>query len=283
MQHFAIIGDPVEHSLSPALHQYLFDQFDISASYDKIHVRNQNDLKDVIWRLRSGKLSGINITAPWKSAIIPRLDELTDAARSVHAVNTVLPRDGILAGHNTDLTGFRLTLRKLLGGNHPESVAIIGAGGSAASVLAVCMKEKFENIRLYNRTRENATTMLERLGTNTTSSVSVHELTAESIDRMYLETDLVINTLPEQARKLFHPDSVPVLMRTGWYYDILYHTDPNGYRAYLAGEHVRTMDGLDMLILQGIASEEYWFNRSLLDRVDLIDLRGHILKMNEAN
>ena len=125
---FAVIGNPVEHSLSPLLHHWVFGQLHIDASYSKLHV-TKNQIPHVISKLRDGKLDGINITLPHKSAIIPFLDELNIRANQMMAVNCLTINDEKLMGYNTDWFGFRMLLQENNIDIDEKTFLILGAGG----------------------------------------------------------------------------------------------------------------------------------------------------------
>ena len=112
MKKYAVIGNPVEHSLSPKLHNYWIKKHKINAFYEK-YLLKENDLKDIISKIKSGKLEGINITVPFKKSIIPFVDLLSQEANETQSVNTIILTDDILVGHNTDILGFQNSIKDL--------------------------------------------------------------------------------------------------------------------------------------------------------------------------
>ena len=112
MKKYLVIGNPIEHSLSPKLHNYWIKKNNIDASYDKKKI-NEDDIKDIITEVRNGKIDGINVTVPFKKSVITFLDQLTPIADEAQSVNTIYKERNKVIGHNTDTRGFELGLRRI--------------------------------------------------------------------------------------------------------------------------------------------------------------------------
>ena len=110
-KNFLVIGNPIDHSLSPKLHNYWIKKYKINASYEK-KLLNNNEIKDLIFNIRKEKIHGLNVTVPFKKMIIPFLDELSEEAEISQSVNTIYKRDNKIIGDNTDIEGFKLKFRK---------------------------------------------------------------------------------------------------------------------------------------------------------------------------
>ena len=110
MKHFAVIGNPVDHSLSPAMHQWIFDSLGIDAEYNKIKVE-ENELPKIIKKMNNGGLDGINITIPHKETVITYIDKINPRAKSIGAVNCIMKSDSGIIGNNTDWYGFSMLLK----------------------------------------------------------------------------------------------------------------------------------------------------------------------------
>ena len=106
MKKFLVIGNPIEHSLSPELHNYWIKNNNINAIYEKQKL-NKDQLKQFILKVKDNKINGINITVPFKKMVIPYLDELSAEAESTQSVNTIYKKDNKVIGHNTDIFGFK--------------------------------------------------------------------------------------------------------------------------------------------------------------------------------
>jgi len=155
MKKYLVIGNPIEHSLSPKLHNHWFEKNNINAIYDKKQI-NEIDIKDIISELRNEKINGINVTVPFKQSIIPFVDELSAEANNAQSVNTVYKENNKVLGHNTDISGFELAMR---GKNYDikgKKIFILGAGGVVPSIILVLKKMGANKIILSNRTKKKA-------------------------------------------------------------------------------------------------------------------------------
>ena len=109
MKKYLVIGNPIEHSLSPKLHNYWFKQNNIDAVYEKKQIK-ETDIKGIISEMRNGEIEGINVTVPFKKSVIPFLDELDNLAKKTQSVNTIYKKKNKIIGTNTDIYGFQLSL-----------------------------------------------------------------------------------------------------------------------------------------------------------------------------
>ena len=112
MKKYYVIGNPIDHSLSPKLHNYWFKKNNINAVYDKIEA-NEEDLKFILSKVKEKKINGINVTVPFKKAVIPYLDKLTTEAEQTQSVNTIILNNNNLEGHNTDISGFDRAIKNI--------------------------------------------------------------------------------------------------------------------------------------------------------------------------
>ena len=111
MKKYLVIGNPIDHSLSPKLHNYWIKENNINAVYDKRQL-SESDIKKVINEVKQGKIEGINVTIPFKKLVIPFLEQLTPLAEQTQSVNTIYKKNNILVGDNTDIDGFKYSLKK---------------------------------------------------------------------------------------------------------------------------------------------------------------------------
>tara|TARA_B110000438_G_C15742416_1_gene619093 strand:+ start:422 stop:1216 length:795 start_codon:yes stop_codon:yes gene_type:complete len=152
---YLVIGNPIKHSLSPKLHNYWIKENNIKATYDKKQL-NENDIEGIISELKNNKIDGINVTVPFKKTVIPFLDELTSLANETQSVNTVYKEKDKIIGHNTDVGGFELSLKRIKYDVKNKDVFILGAGGVAPSIILALKKMKASKIILSNRTKKKA-------------------------------------------------------------------------------------------------------------------------------
>jgi len=155
MKKYLVIGNPIKQSLSPKLHNYWFKKNNINAVYDKKQIKEQN-IKEIISEIRNGKIDGINITVPFKQLIIPFVDELSSEAKESQSVNTIFKENNKVLGHNTDISGFELAIRKKGYNIKDKKVFILGAGGVVPSIILALRKMGAAKIILSNRTESKA-------------------------------------------------------------------------------------------------------------------------------
>ena len=163
MKKYLVIGNPIEHSLSPMIHNYWMKKYNlIDSIYEKRKVEEKN-LKDIINEIREENLVGVNVTVPFKKLIIPFLDELDFTAQETKSVNTLVKIKNKIIGYNTDKLGFALTINDLYPAKNVEAfnpikkktIFILGAGGVTASIISA-FKQDLVKIFLSNRSREKA-------------------------------------------------------------------------------------------------------------------------------
>jgi len=153
MKKFFVIGNPIEHSLSPKLHNYWIKKNSIEAVYDKKKI-NEEDLRNIIYEIKEKKISGINVTVPFKKAIIPFLEELTPEANETQSVNMIYLNNAKTIGHNTDIEGFELGIKHCKFDVKDKKVFILGAGGVVPSIIYALNKMKASKIIISNRTKK---------------------------------------------------------------------------------------------------------------------------------
>jgi len=155
MKKYLVIGNPIEHSLSPELHNYWLKNNNIEAIYEKKKL-SEDDLGKLILQIKEKKIDGVNITIPFKKKIISHIDELTLEAESTQSVNTIYLKNNKLIGHNTDIDGFKMSVKKSKFDLTNKKVLILGAGGVVPSIIFGLNKMQASKIIVSNRTKEKA-------------------------------------------------------------------------------------------------------------------------------
>ena len=155
MKKYLVIGNPVEHSLSPKLHNYWIKKNNIEAVYDKKQI-NESDIKFVIDEIKNEKINGINVTVPFKKLVIPFMDKLSSEANESQSVNTIYFQNGKVIGHNTDISGFELGIKYSKYDVKNKIVFILGAGGVVSSIIIALKKMGVTKIIISNRTKTKA-------------------------------------------------------------------------------------------------------------------------------
>mgnify|MGYP001243819671 CR=1 FL=1 len=152
---FLVIGNPIEHSLSPKLHNYWIKKNNLKATYEK-KLLKEDEIEQLIIDVREEKIQGINITVPFKKLVIPFLDTLSDEARKSQSVNTIYKSKNKIIGDNTDIEGFKIGLEKTNQIIKNKEALILGAGGVVPSIIIALKKMKISKIYLSNRTELKA-------------------------------------------------------------------------------------------------------------------------------
>ncbi len=155
MKKYFVIGNPINHSLSPKLQNYWLKKNDIDAVYDKIKLED-NEVKNFIEEIKIKKVSGCNVTIPFKKIVIPFLDNLSPEAVKTQSVNTIILDNGKLIGHNTDIAGFEKAIKKIDFEIKEKQVLILGAGGVVSSIIFALEKMHVSQINISNRTKAKA-------------------------------------------------------------------------------------------------------------------------------
>ncbi len=155
MKKYFVIGNPIDHSLSPKLHNHWFKVNKIDAIYKKKKI-DENDLKTIISELREKKINGINVTVPFKKIVIPYLDKLSLEAEQTQSVNTIILNNDNLVGHNTDIAGFTKAIKNLNFNIKGKKILILGAGGVVPSIIFALNKMNVSKIIISNRTKKKA-------------------------------------------------------------------------------------------------------------------------------
>tara|TARA_B100000959_G_scaffold286036_1_gene363005 strand:- start:3762 stop:4559 length:798 start_codon:yes stop_codon:yes gene_type:complete len=155
MKKYLVIGNPIEHSLSPRLHNYWFKQNNIDAVYEKKQIE-ETDIEGIISEMRNGEIEGINVTVPFKKSVIPFLDELDNLAKKTQSVNTIYKKKNKIIGTNTDIYGFQLSLLQIKYNVKGKKIFILGAGGVTSSIIFALGYMEASVIMLSNRTKEKA-------------------------------------------------------------------------------------------------------------------------------
>ena len=151
MKKYFVIGNPINHSLSPKLHNYWLKENNIDATYDKKKVEEKN-----LQNIKEKKINGINVTVPFKKKVIPYLDKLSREAEQTQSVNTITFDGNNLIGHNTDIFGFTKAIENLDFSINDKNIFILGAGGVVPSIIFALKKMNVSEITISNRTKQKA-------------------------------------------------------------------------------------------------------------------------------
>ena len=155
MKKYIVIGNPIEHSLSPKLQNYWIKANKIEAIYEKQKL-SENQIKDLIVKIKQKSIHGINVTVPFKKKIISYMDHLSPEAKKTQSVNTIYLKDNKIVGHNTDIGGFELGIQNFKFNIINKKILILGAGGVVPSIVFALKKMNASKIIITNRTKKKA-------------------------------------------------------------------------------------------------------------------------------
>ena len=155
MKNYLVIGNPIEHSLSPKLHNYWIKTNNINAKYEKQKLK-ENEIENIILKVKEKKIHGINVTVPFKKKVISFLDRLSLEANKTQSVNTIYLKDDKIVGHNTDIKGFELSIKNLKYNIVGKKVMILGAGGVVPSIILALNNMRASEIIISNRNKKKA-------------------------------------------------------------------------------------------------------------------------------
>ncbi len=277
MNKYLVIGNPIEHSLSPLLHNYWFKKYGILDSiYEKQKV-DKKDLKKIIEQVKNGELKGVNVTVPFKREMFDCLDASSSEAQLTKSVNTLLKEGDKVVGYNTDQGGFEISLQKNNWKPESKKILIFGAGGVTPSILSTFIKANGDNkIYLCNRTRDKAEALKE-LWDKTVNLFGMNKNTIEIVDwgKKIELCDLVINTTSVGLLKdeninfdfTDYDNNEDTL-----FYDLIYNPKETNFLkdAKLRGN--RTMNGKLMFLGQAQLAFKMWTGKSPEINKEVIDL-----------
>ena len=246
MKKFFVIGNPIEHSLSPELHNFWIKKNKIDAVYDKIKLKD-SELKDFINKLRNEEIHGVNVTVPFKNKVIKYLDKLSLEVETTNSVNTIYKSGNDIIGHNTDVAGFELGLRHSKINVLHKSILILGAGGVVPSIIYSLLSMGCKKIFLSNRTFEKAENIKKKF--NEVEVVKWGKIP---------DFDIVINATSVGLKG----DSLDLNLNTKdkIFYDVIYNPKETQFLKKAKENGNRIENGMYMFVYQANQSFSIWNN-----------------------
>ena len=249
MKKFLVIGNPIKHTLSPKLHNFWIKKNNVNAIYGKLET-HKTDLNELCENLKQGKLDGLNVTVPFKKEIIPYINVLSGHALRTKSVNTISIENGNLVGHNTDIDGFELSVKKLNYDVSNKTVIILGAGGVVPSIIYALKKMNASKIFVSNRTKEKAEDMQNQF--DDLQILDWGELT---------NFDMIINatSIGLKENDKFEIDFSKI-GKNKFFYDVIY--EPHETNFFQAGNQKGNIfeNGLNMFLYQAQKAFNIWHN-----------------------
>ncbi|MCJ7743211.1 MAG: shikimate dehydrogenase, partial [Dehalococcoidales bacterium] len=248
-----LIGDPVEHSMSPAMQNAAFRELALDYIYVPFRVKS-TELGQAIAGMRALNIRGLNVTVPHKVAVVQFLDKLDPLAEKIGAVNTIVNDDGVLTGYNTDATGFLQALLAREIEPAGKTAVILGAGG-AARAIAFILAERGATLLILNRALELdwAEELARRLSATFNKKVKALELNRENLMPALDKADILVNATSVGMSPRADETPVPAgLLRPGLIvYDIVYNPMKTRLLREAEAAGASTIGGVDMLVWQG--------------------------------
>jgi len=275
MKQYAVIGNPIAHSLSPYLHNYVFRKFNINAEYSAINCPEQN-LPNIIEQLRNRQMTGINVTIPLKQAIIPYLDIIDKHAKAIGAVNCVVMENEKLVGYNTDWFGFHKALGNAGFQINGDSAIIVGAGGRARSVAYALVKQNIGKIIIVNRTTVHAEELMRNILVFH-PNINI-EIGNWNDFKDELRNAVIINCTSVGMTPKIEACPIPskYMNSLQTIIDTIYTPLPTKLCRVGKARGAKVLTGLPMLIYQGVASLDIWFEKPISVKINVAELHKYL-------
>jgi shikimate dehydrogenase len=278
-----LVGWPLEHSLSPLIHNAALQASGLAGAYNLYPVppfpEGKNSLQDLLLKMKSSEIHGLNVTIPHKQNVLPFLDILTPAARSIGAVNTLSLKNGQLTGDNTDWSGFLHDLNAnfhLEETSTPRQAIVLGAGGSARAVVYALLQSGCQ-VNITSRRPQQAQQLAADFSTRD------HTVTTSPLDQICgsSEIALIINTTPVGMSPNINIAPWPVALPfpgQAFVYDLIYNPTETALMKAARSAGLQSVNGLGMLIEQAALAFEIWTGRSVSREV----FRRGAIERNQA-
>lgn len=251
-----VIGNPIEHSLSPPMHNNAFKQMDMDYKYVAFHVEEEN-LKNVIISAKTMNIKGLNVTIPYKTDIIEYLDEIDPTAKKINAVNTISFIDGVAKGYNTDGLGAIKSIEKYTT-LESKNVLVVGAGGASKAITFTLLNHNINKLFIANRSEDNAKTLIDNLKKQT-GHENIEYIPINRVDEIIESVDIIINTTPIGMYPNVDaeaPITTDKISENHVVMDIIYNPLETKLIRKAKENNATTITGTHMLVNQGILAFE---------------------------
>ena len=247
MKKYLVIGNPIEHSLSPKLHNYWFKKNNIDANYDKKKI-DKDEIQEIILEIKNNRLNGINVTVPFKSDVIPFLDVLSEESQITQSVNTIYIHDKKIVGHNTDIKGFELSLRETQFDLENKTIFILGAGGVVPSIIYALEKFGVSKVIVSNRTKQKAQSLKKNF-----PNISVVDWGDQP------EFDMIVNATSMGLDKGDNIDlNLKNINKGKLFYDVIYNPKETNFLRTGKNLGCQVSNGKMMFIYQAFEAFKLW-------------------------
>lgn len=257
-----VIGHPIEHSFSPPMHNNAYKLMNMDYKYVPFHVQPEN-IEHVITAAKTLNIQGLNVTIPYKTEIIPYLDQIDETARKINAVNTISFKDGIAKGYNTDGMGAIKSIKEYTS-LKDKNVLVIGAGGASKAITFTLINEDINTLTIANRSKDNANKLISNLR-NQTNFMNISYQNIKDTNEIISEMDIIINTTPigmYPNHNVEPPIEVNKIVAEQTVMDIIYNPLETELLKQAKLRGAQTIPGTKMLINQGITAFEIFTGKT---------------------
>ena len=248
MRKYIVIGNPIDHSLSPKLHNHWFKENNINALYEKC-LLNEVDIKNIIERVKKKEIYGLNVTVPFKKKIIPFVERLTSEASISGSINTIYIENDKIVGHNTDIAGFELAIRFSKFDTKNKKVFILGAGGVVSSLIVALKNLGVSKIIISNRTKEKA----EELKNNYDDLEIIEWGSTPNFDMIINATSLGLNKDDDEIKLDYNK-----IGTNKFFFDVIYNPKETIFLKKAKENGNKTQNGKMMFIYQAHQAFTIW-------------------------
>ena len=263
MRKYFVIGNPINHSLSPKLHNYWLKQNNFKAVYEKIKLE-ENEIENFIFKIKNQEINGCNVTVPYKKTVIPFLDKLSLEAKNTQSVNTICFHNGDLIGHNTDIVGFQKAINSLKYDVKDKKILILGAGGVVPSLIFALNKMEALEITVSNRTKKKAEDL--KLQFNKIKTIDWGEVS--NFDMIINATSLGLNN---ETINL----NVSAIGQGKFFYDVIYNPRETNFLNLGKKLGNKIENGKLMFIYQALEAFKLWHGVEPNVNEEIINLLDH--------
>tara|TARA_B100000929_G_scaffold93381_1_gene73307 strand:+ start:5566 stop:6387 length:822 start_codon:yes stop_codon:yes gene_type:complete len=254
---FAVIGDPIDHSLSPTIHNAAYRYLNLECTYIGYKI-GKNELESGIQSLKSIKISGFNVTIPHKIEIMQLLDAVDENCRLIGAANTIVNDNGNLKGYNTDMDGFLEPIKNREIPIENSNVLLLGAGGASRAVIAGLAKEHAKKITIINRTKQKAEELAKF---SRELEVESDTISIDEVEKLNESYKFVVNASSLGLKS--EPNIIPTKLITDKtvVYDIVYKPVNTELIKIAKKKNAKIIYGYEMLLGQAARSFEIWLKQ----------------------
>ncbi|MBI4858176.1 MAG: shikimate dehydrogenase [Acetobacterium woodii] len=260
---YAVIGDPIAQSLSPQLHNGLFETIGVDALYLPIGVKAE-DLEKLVDGFRLMNFGGFNITKPHKMEVMKYLDGLDPLAEKIGAVNTVVYQDGKMIGYNTDGFGFIKSIENKIGDILKEdlTILILGCGGAVKSVAMALADWGIKKVIIANRTVEKAEELANQINESWPGKAQAISMEVSALEKAVNQSVVIANGTSLGMADTIDQTPLPknLMKKDLLVYDMIYSPPVTQFMNDASAVGAQTVNGLEMLLYQGLLAFELWTN-----------------------